>query len=181
MTSERRQRSFEVRLDGDDGNPELVGFALVYDVSYRVGGSGPAGFDEVMVKGAARQAAATSDVRLLANHDGLPLARTASGTLELRDRDEGLYARAILDGSAPMVRDVISAMQRGDLNEMSLAFTVADQRWNDSYTERRIRRLERLYDVSVVTYPANPATVAQLRREKVLSSATAARWLLHNT
>ena len=53
-------------------------------------------------------------------------------------------------------------MERGDLDEMSFAFRVIRQEWDADYLERRITEVQ-LFDVSLVTYPANPATVAQVR------------------
>ena len=60
-------------------------------------------------------------------------------------------------------------MQRGDVNQMSFAFTVAkeDQAWTRDGTGpwlRTIKRVSRLYDVSVVTYPAYQQTSASAQR-----------------
>ena len=116
-----------------------------------------------MARGAAAESVRSNDdVRLLVNHDGITLARTRSGTLELHSDDTGLFVRAPLDRKSPTVQSLTSAMERGDMDEMSFAFRALDQEWNDDYTERRINEVK-LYDVSVVTFPANPATVAQLR------------------
>jgi HK97 family phage prohead protease len=102
------------------------------------------------------------DVRLLVNHEGLPLARTAAKTLTLASDAVGLRCDASLDRSSPLVASVLSAMERGDLDEMSFAFRVIRQEWDADYLERRITEVQ-LFDVSLVTYPANPATVAQVR------------------
>ena len=102
------------------------------------------------------------DVRLLFNHDGIPLARTKSETLTLAEDKKGLKVDATLDTRSGMANDLIVAMERGDLDEMSFAFKVTRQEWNEDYTERWINEVK-LYDVSVVTYPANPATSVKLR------------------
>lgn len=102
------------------------------------------------------------DVRLLLNHDGLPLARTASNTMTLEEDAEGLHVVAQLDRRMTKANDVAISMERGDLAEMSFAFSVTRQEWNEDYTQRWIKELK-LFDVSVVTYPANPATTAKLR------------------
>lgn len=102
------------------------------------------------------------DVRLLFNHDGIPLARTSSSTMTLDEDSDGLRVLADLDRRSNLTNDVAIAMERGDLKEMSFAFSVTRQEWNEDYTQRWIREL-RLFDVSVVTYPANPATTAKLR------------------
>ena len=52
-------------------------------------------------------------------------------------------------------------MERGDLDEMSFAFEVLRQRWSDDGEMRRIEEV-RLYDVSLVTFPANQSAKAGL-------------------
>ncbi|MFM2078529.1 MAG: phage-related head maturation protease, partial [Actinomycetota bacterium] len=113
------------------------------------------------------------------NHDGLPLARTRSGTLVLSQTEQGLMSEAPLDLRNPRVQELQSAMDRGDVDEMSFAFRVTRQEWNADYTERVIREFDlgvQGSDVSVVTNPANPATVAVLRQsEAVTAELRAAR------
>ena len=46
-------------------------------------------------------------------------------------------------------------MKRGDLNEMSFAIAAMRDDFNQNGDERTVSEA-RLYDVSVVTYPANP-------------------------
>ena len=161
-------RSFtrpEIRL-ADNGDPIFEGYATVYDYAYDVaGGVERGGWSEIIAAGACdKSVAERDDVRLLVNHDGLPLARTRSKTLELKSDKVGLWCGSTLDGSSPLVVTVKSCMDRGDLDEMSFAFQVLRQEWNGDYTERTILEVK-LFDVSVVTYPANPAAVAQLRQD----------------
>jgi HK97 family phage prohead protease len=175
-TPERESRAvsgLELRA-ADDGNPVLTGYALVYDTRYDIGG-GPdsGGFTEIIARGAATKSSKDGDVRLLVNHTGVPLARSKSGTLKLESDDIGLRVSAELDPSNPVVAELRSAMSRGDMDEMSFAFRAINQEWSEDYELRTIRELK-LYDVSVVTFPANPATVAQLREttDKVETAAT---------
>ena len=159
----RRFAAPEVRAD-EDGGVSLSGYATVYGFPYDVAG-GPERGDrsEVIVEGAcAKSVVERDDVRLLVNHEGLPLARTAAKTLTLASDAVGLRCDASLDRSSPLVASVLSAMERGDLDEMSFAFRVIRQEWDADYLERRIIEVQ-LFDVSLVTYPANPATVAQVR------------------
>ena len=166
----RRLADVELRMDGDV--PVLEGYALVYEYRYDIGG-GPeeGGFTEVIARGAAAKSAGEADVRLLVNHDGVPLARSrgGQGTLQLKSDDVGLKVRAELDPSNPTVQELRSAMNRGDLDQMSFAFKVprgeGRQEWSSDYKLRTIREVQ-LFDVSVVTYPANPATVAKLRSDE---------------
>ena len=73
-----------------------------------------------------------------------------------------MFVRAELDPSTPTVAEVASAMKRGDLNEMSFAFAAMRDDFNQNGDERTVSEA-RLYDVSVVTYPANPWAGAKLR------------------
>ena len=53
-------------------------------------------------------------------------------------------------------------MKRGDLNEMSFAFQAIKDEFDASGQNRSVNEA-RLFDVSVVTYPANPWAGAKLR------------------
>src|SRR5438270_539152 len=75
---------------------------------------------------------------LLVNHEGLPLARTTSGNLELTEDQVGLHVRASLDPADPDVQMVSTKMKRGDLTELSFAFIVSRQTWSDDYSQRTI-------------------------------------------
>jgi HK97 family phage prohead protease len=165
-TEEARRGRIELR-EMEDGTFSIEGYASTTEVPYDVAGGAPYGFTETIARGAFKKALAErDDVRLLVNHDGVPLARTKSGTLTLAEDEVGLYVRAEgLDMSNPAVQELRSAMQRGDIDEMSFAFRATRQEWNSDYSERRITEA-RLFDVSVVTYPANDATaVAVIDRD----------------
>jgi HK97 family phage prohead protease len=98
------------------------------------------------------------------NHAGLPLARTKSGTLKLTQDKVGLRVSAELDRSDPDVQAILPKMRRGDLDEMSFAFRVTKQEWSDDYLDRTITEVNLSRgDVSIVSFGANPTTVAALR------------------
>lgn len=144
-----------------DGSVTFDGVASVVDTAYEVHDIF-GGYQETMGRGAFnRTLKAKADVRLLVNHEGVPLARTKSGTLKLSTEPD-LRSVASLDPTNPTVQEVRSAMDRGDLDQMSIGFRVTRQEWNGDYTERLIREVE-LFDVSVVTFPASPTTSASLR------------------
>lgn len=152
----------EIRRDSD-GNPTLDGYATVYEHAYPVAGGPPYGWNEVIAAGAcAKSVREKDDVRLLVNHDGIALGRTRSGTLTLASDEIGLACTSLLDARSPLVQTLASAMDRADMDEMSFAFQALRSEWSPDYLERRITEVK-VFDVSVVTYPANPATVAQLR------------------
>jgi HK97 family phage prohead protease len=103
--------------------------------------------------------AAQPDVAFLLNHGGMTLARTASGTLELGADDTGMWYEPRLDPQNSVVRDVMSGVRRGDLNESSFAFRIIRGSWSPDWTAYRIEQVDiDRGDVSIVNYGANPAT-----------------------
>jgi HK97 family phage prohead protease len=166
----RRFTRPELRTD-EDGTAILDGYASVYDYPYDVAGGAPYGWTETIAPGAADKTIRESDpVKLLFDHDGLPLASTTGGTLTLRSDKNGIGVAGTFSPTSHFANDVVDAMRRGDLDSMSMAFRVTRQEWNDDYTERRISEI-RLFDVSVVSFPANPAAVAQLRSDPPATKA----------
>jgi len=150
----------EIRQE-DDGPIRVAGYAAVFGQETNIGGF----FTEVIEAGAFTSALERNDdVVFLVNHDGLPLARTRSGTLRLSQDERGLYIETELDIDDPDVRAIVPKMKRGDLDKMSFAFVPTRQTWDDSgdMPKRMIQDLQ-LYDVSIVTTPAYDGTEIGLR------------------
>lgn len=161
---EREQRGKWVRLPAEvraeaDGIT-VEGYAAVFNEIADIGGM----FREVIAPGAFTEAIGRDDVVFLINHDGLPLARTRSGTLELSEDKRGLKMRTVLDPDDPDVKSIAGKMKRGDLDKMSFAFLPEVQEWDDSgdVPLRTIKKAA-LYDVSIVTTPAYDGTEIGLR------------------
>ena len=155
----------ELRLDEDGGQvKKLRGYAAIFNrLSENLGG-----FREKIQPGAFTKTIKSADVRLLINHEGLPLARTKSGTLLLSEDDNGLRFEADMDLSDPDVQRLIPKMRRNDLNQMSFGFYTVSDKWEhpaDKCLKESIRTLLEvdLYDISVVTYPAYPQTSVNIR------------------
>jgi hypothetical protein len=159
QVDERRSVAYsnlEVRA-AEDGT-KLIGYAAVFDSP-----SEPMPFTEFVRRGAfSKTLNDGADVRLLVDHEGVPLARTKSGTLSLVEDDRGLRVEADLDPTNPDAARIISAMRRGDLSQMSFAFRTIKDAWNADRSVRELREVQ-LFDVSVVTFPAYEETVAELR------------------
>lgn len=151
--------NLEVRAENDGRT--LVGYAAVWDSP-----SEPMPFTEYVRRGAfAKTLNDGADVRLLIDHEGVPLARTSSGTLALEEDERGLRAEAELDPMNPDAARIISALKRGDLSQMSFAFRTIKDSWNTDRSVRELREVQ-LYDVSVVTFPAYEETVAEVRNRQ---------------
>ena len=155
----RASASFEVRAI-DDATVEVAGYAAVFNQETVIGGQ----WREQIAPGAFRDAIDRDDVVFLINHEGLPLARSRSGTLELSEDEHGLHMRALLDPSDPDVRSIVPKMKRGDLDKMSFAFVPTRQSWDDDDDmPRRTIEAAELHDVSIVTTPAYSGTEIGLR------------------
>jgi HK97 family phage prohead protease len=160
---------------GEAGGLHFEGLATVYDVEYEVYGGPPWGWIESVDQGAGRKTLSEKpDVVFLANHTGLPMARTKSGTLVLSEEAAGLRSTApALVEEDPDVQRIRYKMARNDLDEMSYAFRVERQEWNEDFTRRWIREYNlHRGDVSIVTFGANSETSASLRAGEILRSLT---------
>ncbi len=148
--------NLEVRAEGN-GNT-LVGYAALFDSP-----SEPMPFIEYVKRGAfSKTLNDGADVRLLINHEGVPLARSKSGTLALEEDERGLRVEADLDPMNPDSARILSAMKRGDISQMSFAFRTIKDFFNADRSVRELREVQ-LFDVSLVTFPAYEETVAELR------------------
>lgn len=175
LVAEAEKRTFttEVRASqGEDGMVRMVGYAATFD---READGLP--FREVIKPGAFKRSLESGqDVFLLVNHDTdqLPLARRSAGTLAVSEDDRGLLVEAMLDPKNPRAAELASALERGDVDKMSFAFTVAPD--GSTRTKDGLRELRdlNLYEVSVVTWPAYSDTTVGLRS---VDDDLAARWL----
>ena len=124
-----------------DGKPMVRGYAAVYDSEEH---------GEVIRRGAFdRTISQRDDIRLLINHDGVPLARTKSGTLTVGTDDIGLWFEAELDDESQTLRDLVSALERGDIDQCSFAGYFSSRDVNGVREVFEVKAV----DVSIVTYP----------------------------
>jgi len=163
MTKKIERRTFTIKnveaRQAEDGTMRLSGYAAVFNED-----SVPLPFLERIAPGAFRKTLTeTPDVRLLINHEGLPLARTKNKTLRLHEDETGLYMDADLPDTQA-ARDLYTLVERGDVDQMSFAFRVIRQKWSEDRSRRVLTELSLSDgDVSVVTYPAYPTTTVEAR------------------
>lgn len=161
---------FEVKAapDGTGGTKySLRGYATVYDRPYQMWDQ-HGEYRERVRPGAGKKTLSESpDVVLRMDHAGIPLARTKNGSLQLAEDSTGLDSFAPqLNGSRSDIRNVVTAVEDGILDEMSFAFRTMRQRWADDYSDRDIDEYNlHRGDVSVVTFGANPNTSVALRAQ----------------
>jgi uncharacterized protein len=168
--------SVEFRENVDENGqktPVIEGYAAVFDQETVICGL----FREVVRAGFFTPALQEShDVRAVVDHEGglQVLGRTKNGTLKLEEDAKGLRV-TINPPDTAAGRDIVELLRRGDLDQMSFAFTVAEQRWVDAGDDsqldlRELLKVKRLYDASIVTYPAYEGTSVGVRSaEQILS------------
>lgn len=150
------QSDFEVKQEGEEGNKKIAGYAAVFDQE----APETMGFIEKIEKGAFTEALKDSDVRALFNHNqDKILGREKSGTLEIKEDETGLYYE-IDPADTTYAKDLLISMERGDVDESSFAFEVAEESWDESgeIPIRTIEKVMSLYDVSPVTRGWYPQT-----------------------
>lgn len=152
--------------DPTEGVKRLVGMPIVFDTPTVITDADGRTYNEIIERGALDEAV-LDDSTLIFNHDTnrVPLARTPN-TMTFTVTDEGLSMVAELAETAT-ANEVYSAVQRGDLRGMSFAFTVPDggSHYDPATNTRRISKIAKVYEVSVVTFPAYPQTSVEARAQ----------------
>lgn len=156
--------SFEIRaLTGS--KVELNGYASTFDAPYEMYDMFGA-YTEIVRQGAFTKTLADgADVAYLANHEGLTMARTASGSLKLSQDTTGLLTSATVNTQRGDVRDLVTAVEDGDVDQMSFAFRVMRQEWSPDFDQRDMIELNiDRGDVSAVNFGASPSTNVGVQR-----------------
>lgn len=157
---------FEIRsVAGSPSKVELRGYASVFDQSYDMYDMfGP--YAEVARSGMfSKTLGEGPDVAYLANHEGLTMARTASGSLTLEQDSTGLLTAAQVNTTRQDVKDLVTAVEDGDVDQMSFAFRVVRQQWSPDYDQRDLQEVDiNRGDVSAVNFGASPATNVGVQR-----------------
>lgn len=160
-------RSFNVAdfrtIVGDKETRSIEGHPVVFDSTTNIGNY----FFERIERGAFDECDLT-DVLFFVNHNmnKIPLARSrrnnGNSTMQLRVDDKGLYVKADLDiENNQEARALYSAIERGDIDGMSFAFRIKEQRWENLDSDmptRVITKFAKVFEVSAVNNPAYSQT-----------------------
>jgi uncharacterized protein len=148
---------FEVRAEGD--GMTFTGYASVFNSPSEDLG----GFVEYVAPGAfKRSLQSRNEVKLLWNHDsGEPLASLRGGTMTLVEDSRGLKVTAQLPNTT-RGRDIAELLRTKVIDTMSFGFNVIRDSWSSDGKTRTLESV-RLFEVSVVSFAAYPATTAQVR------------------
>lgn len=168
---EYRDLRLEIVQEPEDEKRMIVGgYASTFDHRYLIGYD----FNDTpiyeQVDKTAFDESDMSDVIMQYDHQGRVFARTRNNTLELNVDDIGLGIKAFLGGTE-LGRQLYEDIQGGYIDRMSFGFIV--DRSQDLWTEevidgkevrlRTIRKIDKVFDVSAVSFPANDATAISVR------------------
>ena len=147
----------QFRAVEDEEQPFMVeGYATTYDDPYTLFEYDGIKYQEKISRDALA-GADMGDVIFLYNHEGMVFARQSNGTLELSSDDRGLHVRADL-GSTEDSRRMFESIKAGLVTQMSWAFTINAEEYDERTHTRTINSVKKVYDVSAVSIPANPNT-----------------------
>ena len=173
----REYRTMELRKaevqEGEEKSYVVEGYATTFGDTYELYRDGNYIVMENVDKDAFKDTD-MSDVIFQIDHQGRVYARTRNGSLDLSTDEHGLKTRTDL-GLTESSRSVFEDIDAGLYDRMSFAFTVT----KDSYTEeeredgtviltRSILSIGKLYDVSAVSFPANPNTDISARSKDAI-------------
>lgn len=151
VKNKKEIRLLDVRASADE-EMTIEGYAVIFDspaTHYWTETVERNAFDECDM----------NDVCMKYNHEDnyLLLARTRNKSLTLEVDDKGLKIKAkLIDTNSN--RDIYKSIQAGLLDKMSFAFTVAEDKWDYENNTRIIKKIDKLFDVSVVDVPFYDST-----------------------
>ena len=165
---QKRTKLFEVRAkENSSDNEKMIveGYALTFEeetVLYEFEGRQ---YKEVLDRDCLNETK-IENVPLRYNHSDnvLLLATTRNNTLKLTKDDKGLYIEAEI-APTTVGRDVYTLIKRGDVSKMSFAFSIGDDEYDSETNTTRIKKIDTLYDVSVVDVPAYETTSVEARKK----------------
>ena len=161
MKPDREYRNMELRTvpfeDGAEPSFFVEGYASTFE-PYTLMTIDDVDYKE-RIEPTAFDGADLSDVVFRVDHEGRVYARTSAGTVELWHDEHGLGQRTDLS-KTQAARELYADIEAGNYPKMSFAFTVAEN--GDEYDKtthtRTIKRIAKVFDVSPVSFPANPGT-----------------------
>ena len=161
-TAVARDGKFQTRAE--DGNLYIEGYFAVYNSRYNL-------WDDAYetIAPGAFEGETRKDVRALCNHDStLVLGRTTAGTLTLRTDEVGLWGSIIINQADQDAMNLYERVKRGDVTQCSFGFDIVDHdvEYQDGEPTVWIIKKVRLYEVSVVTFPAYEDTGVSVRRRE---------------
>lgn len=170
MSKIRDERQFRVianqyaTREDESGELYISGYFSVFNSNYEMWQGATESIDHSAFDGAL-----DADIRCLVNHDSrLVLGRTKSGTLTLRTDERGLWGEVRINQKDQDAMNLYERVKRGDVDQCSFGFDILDEEFSENpdtgdvhWTIKKVR----LYEVSVVTFPAYEDTGVTARKQ----------------
>lgn len=147
----------EERAEGEAPNYMVEGYASTYEPYKMYSRDGKDYYERIDRH--AFENADLSDVVFLRDHQGRVLARTKNGAVQLSTDDHGLHQRSNL-GLTGASREMYEDIATGNYSQMSFSFVIEDggDHYERETRTRVIDRIAKVFDISAVSFPANPGT-----------------------
>lgn len=160
---EKEIRKLDIQFraeDTEDGKMEIKGYAAVFNSPETYS------YTEVIDEKAFDESD-MSDVVLRYNHNDsfMVLARTRNKSLDLSIDEKGLFMDARLQDDITEHRNIFNAIKSGLIDKQSFAFTVEEDDYDYETDTRTIKKIGKVFDVSVVDQPFYNATDVSIARD----------------
>ena len=160
MRNDREYRDLaievEERKEGSEPTYIVRGYASTFEPYVLFTDEDGVDYKEIIEPTAFDEADLT-DVVFRVDHEGTVYARSSAGTLKVGTDSHGLFDEADLSKTAK-ARGLYEDIAAGNYPKQSFAFTVAEDEYDRKTHTRTIKRIAKVFDVSPVSFPANPGT-----------------------
>lgn len=178
IKNDREYRNFNgFALKRAEGEESFIveGYASTFE-SYQMADFGDEEWREQIMPEAFNEADMT-DVVFLRDHAGQVFARTKNNTIAILPDERGLFTRTNLSSTSAS-RGMYEDIEAGLYSQMSFAFTVDKQHFEEKLAEdgkriitRFIDSIKKVYDISAVAFPANPTTDIGISTRSIFDGA----------
>lgn len=147
-----------------DGEMYISGYFAVFNSEYEIWPGAVESVAETAFDGAL-----SDDIRCLINHETrLVLGRNKAGTLTLKTDARGLWGEVRINPNDQDAVNLYERVKRGDVDQCSFGFDILDEEFEDrgdtvKWTIKKVK----LYEVSVVTFPAYEETSVSARKRQL--------------
>lgn len=151
---------FETREES--GKKYISGYFSVFNSKYKLWEGATESVSETAFDGAL-----SDDIRCLVDHETrLVLGRTKAGTLALKTDSRGLWGEVEINQNDQDAMNLYERVKRGDVDQCSFGFDILEEEFEDlgSSVHWTIKKVK-LYEVSVVTFPAYEDTGVSARKD----------------
>ncbi len=170
--SNRQVRSLNINFNNDISSKRLVtdyyvaGYATTFNDRYEMYKIDGISYYE-QIDNRALDNANMSNIIMLYDHEGRVLARQSNNTLIVEQHADGLFVCADLSKS-DYARSLYEDVKNGLINSMSWSFSVNEWSWDRNTRTDTVKQIDTVYDVALVSIPANENTSVNARKKAIL-------------